>query len=80
MGCNNCNTIKNIVEGYKNTIFKNKEIEELAKSRLQHCINCKHNKVVGIKNTKLLSYCDLCKCVITAAIRAKDKKCKLNKW
>jgi len=81
MACKDCgNTIKNIVDGYTNTIFKKADIEELANTRLQECSNCNELKVVGVFNATVLHYCNLCKCPITPAVRAKGKQCKLNKW
>lgn len=91
MSCNNCKkgvaAAKQIASGYTNLAMAvlsidNKDIEELAKTRLAICISCPDVKHVGTKKVKgePIMYCNLCKCYISAAIRAKSKKCVNNKW
>ena len=64
---------KQIVEGWSNYVFENKEIEELAKLRLDVCLSCTH-----LNNHKLR--CKLCGCYMAAKTRSKNAKCPVKKW
>jgi hypothetical protein len=61
-----------ILEGWKNLVTTNTEIEKIANERAIICAKCTHL-------SKLL-FCKKCGCFVPAAIRSKDKKCKLEKW
>jgi hypothetical protein len=62
-----------IVEGWKNLIVKNPEVEEIAKERLKTCLDCFHLK-------KTTQTCRFCHCFMPAAVRVKDKRCPMGKW
>jgi len=65
---------KQIVEGWKNYIFPNSEVEIKAKKRLEICITNKCCKLT-IKNI-----CKVCGCFIPAKVRSLDQHCPLKKW
>lgn len=73
------NIIKEIYDGWKNYTFKNPQIEETAKKRIDVCVNCKDPKTgkLGITNRKTCRYCG---CFIPAKTRSIKSKCPLNKW
>lgn len=62
-----------IYSGWANLIFPNKEVEELAKQRAEHCSRCEHN----VNNT-----CSLCGCPLAAKTRStkETNKCPIGKW
>jgi len=62
---------REIVNGYKNTIFKNKEIEQLALRRALVCSSCSYNK---------LNFCSSCGCNLTLKTRSPESNCPKNKW
>lgn len=64
---------KEIVDGWKNYIFRNPTTEELGKERLQHCMICEWR-------SKASNRCKLCRCPIAQAVRSKPKKCPIGKW
>lgn len=66
-----------IYVGWKNYVFRNPEMENVAKKRLKICVDCKINKKSGITpyNT-----CRVCGCYISAKVRSKKSNCPLNKW
>ncbi len=74
MGCN-CMTgpekIKSILTGWKNVIWKNKEVECEAIRRVEICADCNFNK-----NT----FCKSCGCWIPAKARSMKEYCPINKW
>lgn len=66
--------IKQIIDGWKNLVFKNPVSEEIGKRRAAICLACKpfYNPDNG--------RCRICHCYIPAAVRAKDKRCPKGKW
>jgi len=62
-----------IVNGWKNYIFKTPETEELAKKRLRSCLMCRHYMNASKR-------CRLCGCPVAAAVRSIPKKCPVGKW
>ena len=67
------NTVLNeIFLGWKNYIFKSKELEILAKKRIEICINC--------EKFKTSKRCSLCGCFMPAKVRNQYSKCPLKKW
>lgn len=66
--------IKQIVDGWKNLIFRNAASEEIGKKRASICLNC-----VAFYNPKN-GRCKICNCYIPAAVRSKDKRCPKGKW
>lgn len=62
-----------IVDGWKNLIFKNPVTEEIGKKRLEICLACQHRKEVTNR-------CGICNCYIPAAVRSSQKRCFKGKW
>jgi hypothetical protein len=63
--------LNNIIEGWKNVIFPNKEVEKIAYERAIICANCDKNK---------LNICSECGCPLVAKLRSINEKCPINKW
>lgn len=61
-----------IVAGWTNFVFPNKEIEELAKKRLKICLPCKK---ISDRN-----YCKICRCYMPAKVRSPKSTCPLRFW
>ena len=76
MGCN-CKDqtvggkLRSIYDGFKHIIWKDPEIEALAKDRAKICSEC--NRSSG-------NFCKECGCYISAKVRSKIEKCPLLKW
>lgn len=66
-------TFEEIVDGWKNYIFPNATTEDLAKTRLVHCMTCEWR-------SKTTNKCKLCGCPIDKAVRSIPKKCPVGKW
>ncbi len=60
-----------IVQGWKNVIFPNKEAEQMAIKRAVICAECPFN----INNT-----CQQCGCPLIAKTRSPQSKCPEGKW
>lgn len=80
--------IANILNGWKNYVFKNKDIEELAKQRAVICANCDFSKKgsyqqlmpdYSLKNVKGYK-CNKCGCPLSAKLRSEKETCPINKW
>jgi len=65
-------TVQEIISGWKNYAFKNKEIEELAKTRVKICVGC---PLLRKNNT-----CSVCGCYIPAKVRSAKSRCPKKKW
>lgn len=76
-----------IINGWKNYVSKDVEIEKLAKERVKSCIDCEHKKegkffkwvkddIKEIEGT----VCGLCECPIAMKVRSINEKCPKNKW
>ena len=61
-----------IYDGWKNYVFQDPQIEELAKKRIAICITC--------EKLQSNNRCALCGCYMPAKVRSKRSKCSLNKW
>jgi len=66
------NTLKEILEGWKNYAFPNGEIEKMAEKRLEFCVDCTYFTSKG--------RCRKCGCFMIAKARVKKAKCPLNYW
>lgn len=74
----------NIINGWKNYIFPNKEVEELAKERAKICATCPINtnnvcsrrKCREIEGKKKCG----CGCPLAALLRSELSSCALGKW
>jgi hypothetical protein len=64
--------LSEIYDGWKNYVFQDPQIEELAKKRIAICIEC--------KKLNARNFCMICGCYMPAKTRSKKNKCKLNKW
>lgn len=67
--------LEEIFFGWKNTVFKNEKVEELAKERIKICTDKK-------QCTKLLKSkrCSLCGCYMPAKVRSPRSKCPKKLW
>jgi hypothetical protein len=77
----------NIINGWKNYITKDKDIELLANERVVNCVSCeykKESKVFGWVKDEVTeinaTVCSLCDCPIAMKIRSKNEKCPKGKW
>jgi hypothetical protein len=79
---------KEIVEGWRNYIFEDPKVEEIAKKRAAACSICPH-AVMGSWNQKMPDKtiqvikgmkCSLCGCPLSAKCRSLDSECPILKW
>ncbi len=66
--------LNEILNGWKNLIFRNSEIEEEAKRRAKICSGCSE---VGMRP---MVHCKKCGCPLAAKTRSETSKCPLGKW
>ena len=78
MSCASCgknNTpldkLKSIYDGWSNLIWKDKEVERIAKERAVICSECGQNKH---------EWCNECGCYLPAKIRSIQEKWPIAKW
>ena len=64
--------LEEIISGWKNYVFKNPAMEEIAKQRVRKCLECDKLK----KNYT----CRICGCYIPAKTRSERSKCPEKKW
>mgnify|MGYP003134831212 FL=1 len=62
---------KEIIDGWKYTIFPNETVEDMAIKRAEICASCEHNV-----NNK----CTQCGCFLVAKTRSPKSTCPKNKW
>ena len=71
-----------IMEGIKNKVFKDEDVEEIAKERWLKCATCEHLDEIGnqcaIKATK--PCCGKCGCSLGLKLRALSSGCPVGKW
>ena len=74
--------IGQIMEGVKNKIFKNEDIEEIARARWMDCSVCPHLDEKGdkcaVRATK--PCCGKCGCSMSLKTRALSSACPIGKW
>ena len=63
--------IKEIFNGWKNVVFPNPQVEQIAKARAAICSKCEFN---------VRSRCKKCGCPLIAKTRAMQSHCPLKKW
>lgn len=65
--------LQEILNGWKNVIFTDPEVEKLALKRAKVCSTCEHNKV---------NICMACGCVLSAKVRSTKAttNCPHDKW
>ncbi|MFA5366556.1 MAG: hypothetical protein WC333_01340 [Dehalococcoidia bacterium] len=66
--------LSEIYDGWKNYIFPNPEVEEIAKKRIAICVENKCGKY------KSNDTCKLCGCYMPAKVRSPKSYCQLKKW
>lgn len=71
-----------ILEGIKNNVFRNADVEDIAAERMEICSTCPHLDTVG---TKCLipgtsPCCSLCGCSLGLKTRALSAHCDIHKW
>jgi len=71
--------IGNILEGWKNLIWANPQVEKIAKTRLEICGECPKRSNYP-QETTLKSTCTECGCIIEAKTRSINSVCPLGKW
>lgn len=71
--------IKEILEGWKNLVWEDPEVEAIAKKRIETCAEC-NSRSNYPQEVNLMSRCLACGCVIEAKTRCKGCTCPLNKW
>lgn len=66
--------LSEIYDGWKNYVFQNPQIEELAKERMAICVknDCKKLKPNNV--------CALCGCYMPAKVRSPKSKCLMKFW
>lgn len=74
--------LSEIVEGYKNLVFENPEVEALAEQRLNECLTCdeRSDKENSPEHIGSLAYCKNCGCNLMAKTRSTKASCPLKKW
>lgn len=79
--------VDNILKGWENFTTKSEVTEELAKKRATECSKCSFLKkgiLLAFIKDKLKevegTYCDKCKCPLSAKVRSENEKCPLKKW
>ena len=65
------NKLKEIYQGWKNLVWKDPEIEKIAKERALICARCPFN----VDNK-----CNKCGCYLPAKTRSINSKCPDGKW
>ena len=63
-----------IYEGWKNYVFQDPQVEEIAKKRIVICVTNECGKFKANKS------CAMCGCYMPAKTRSKASKCPLKKW
>lgn len=75
--------VESITEGWKNFVFKNNEVEQVAKERAEICIVCPHRKEIAIElrneNIGKLA-CDICDCPLSSKLRSMMESCPDGRW
>jgi len=67
------NILKQIFDGWKNLAFPDDKTEEIAKARIEICIDCDY----FVKTTKT---CNQCGCYMPAKTRSSASSCPKGYW
>lgn len=67
-----------IITGWRNLLFRDDFVEEVALDRLEVCSECKYNTTYP--DLTMLSLCKECGCVLEAKARNLDSNCPKAKW
>lgn len=71
--------VKEIINGFKNYIFKNEVVEVAAMRRLEFCYSCQLRDGGVCSKNKQFNGIKGCGCAIKLKARS-GSKCPLNKW
>ncbi len=71
MAKNRVDQLKNMLNGWKNVVITDSEVEALAQQRSEICLGCPHKKKIT---------CGLCGCPLKAKLRAVDETCPDQRW
>ena len=76
-----------IINGWRHYFTDNSEVEEMAKERIKHCIECpekKESKVFGWVKDDIeeisSTICNKCSCPLAMKVRSINEKCPINEW
>lgn len=75
-----------IFEGWKNFVFPNKDVETIAKRRLEVCLKCNYCKTITLNRripvVRRIEYlgCSLCRCPIEKKVRSLKSSCPKKYW
>ena len=74
--------MSSILEGIKNRIFTNEDVEEIAKIRWNICEKCHNFDTIGTSCTipGTAPCCKDCGCILNLKVRALSAKCPIDKW
>jgi hypothetical protein len=64
--------LSEIYDGWKNYVFQDPQVEEIAKKRIAICVEC--------KKLNARKFCMICGCYMAAKVRSPKSKCSLKKW
>jgi hypothetical protein len=70
------NKLQIIVDGWKNFVFKNPEVEKIAKQRALICSSCDNCVLISGKGVG----CSKCMCPFASKLRATGERCPIGKW
>lgn len=83
-------SIKHIIEGIKNTIFVQEEVEKIAEQRQEICRTCMKNSAnssdpefnPGKYHSTIRPdvHCTVCACNLHAKVRSLHTNCPIDKW
>lgn len=78
----NVKKLEEIYVGWKNLVFPSAEVEELAKKRIEICVDCIVPTGDGRETNGLApnNRCIKCKCYMPAKTRNPKSFCPLKKW
>lgn len=65
--------LKQIYDGWKNLAFPDEKTEEIAKKRIELCIECDHFE-------KSRRTCNKCGCYMPAKTRSAGSSCPIGTW
>ena len=66
--------LSEIYDGWKNYVFQDPQVEEIAKKRIEICVKNECGKFKPNKS------CAMCGCYMPAKCRSLRSKCMLKKW
>jgi len=74
--------LPSIMEGIKNRVFTNNEVEEIAKIRWDICTRCRNFDTIGsscaVPGTA--PCCSDCGCILNLKVRSMSASCPIGEW